>query len=225
MGFGCSRQDDGDIGTLKDALEGVADLSDTVAKILPAVTGRQNDFAVLVALGERATEYGETGVSLDHRAAGQKRVDDRIAGDMNLSPGHVLEIQHLGGASGRREMLVGNLGYDLAVHLFRPRLINIAAAQAGLDMRNRDPPVVSGERADHGAGRVALHDDPVRPNAVIDLADRQQQPGTQLIQRLVGFHDVEIEVWLDLAERENRIEEIAMLGGYANGGSAGFPER
>ena len=119
-------------------------------------------------------------------------------------------------------MLIGDLRDDLPVHLFRPRLLNVAASKACLDVRNRNAAIIGGERADHGAGRVALHDDPIWPSAVVDFADRQQKPRAQLVQRLIGSHDVEIEIRLDPGQGENRIKEIAMLRGHADRGAEIF---
>ena len=213
---GMDGQDQRDIGPLQDALEGVADLADAVAKVLAPMTGRQNDPASPVARGDFSAQRGEARIGLDPGPRGLQRVDDGVAGDEDLRLRDILEMQHLRRARRRGEMLVRDLGDDLAVHLFRPGFVDVAAAQARLDMRDGDAAVKGGERADHGAGRVALHDDAIGPGAVVDIAKRQQKPRGQFVERLVRLHDVEIEILRDLRQREDRVEQVAMLGRHAN---------
>ena len=209
-------QHEDDIRPFEDTLEGVADLVNAIAKVLAAVAGSEDDLATLVARRDARAEQREAGRRLDHCARGVKRVDDRIAGDEDLRPRHILEIEHLGGASGRREMLVGDLRDEPSVHLLRPWFVDIAAAQSRLDVRDGYAPIEGGQRADHGARGVALHDDAIRLGLIVDLSERHQQAGAELIQRLVRLHDVEIEVGLDPGQRKDRIEQIAMLCGYAD---------
>ncbi len=92
----------------------------------------------------------------------------------------------------------------------------IAAAQARLDMGDRDAAMMRGDRSGLGAGRVALDDDAVGPFGVQHLADAGQQPCGQRIERLAGPHEPEIDVRDDVGERKDLIEQFAMLAGHAD---------
>jgi hypothetical protein len=58
---------------------------------------------------------------------------------------------------------VRDTGDDAAVDLLGERREPVAAAQAGLDVRNRDVLVEGSERAAHRRRGVSLDDHPVRP--------------------------------------------------------------
>ena len=63
-----------------------------------------------------------------------------------------------GGGGSRCKQQVGD-GVDLAAELFGPRRARIKAAQASLDMRQREAAFLGRARAAERARRVALDDD------------------------------------------------------------------
>ena len=65
----------------------------------------------------------------------------------------------------------GDRADDLAVHLFRPRRINIVGTEAGFDVSHRNLVVEGSQSAGERRGRVALHDDPIGLKSVEDLSD------------------------------------------------------
>jgi len=60
-------------------------------------------------------------------------------------------------------------------------------------------------------GGIALNNDPGRPNVIQHLANFGEQPRAQMIERLIGRHDVEIEVGNDVRQLENLVEQLPML--------------
>ena len=113
-------------------------------------------------------------------------------------------------------MQIGDAGDEPAVHLLRPRRIDVAGAQAGFDMRHRDLVIKGGERAGEGRRRVALHDDPLGAPAVEHPGDpRQHRPG-QVGEILVRSHDVEVPIRLQLEQFEKLRQHLAMLSGDAD---------
>ncbi|MHC2639870.1 hypothetical protein ACVJGB_002738 [Bradyrhizobium liaoningense] len=103
-------------------------------------------------------------------------------------------------------MLVSDRTNDLAVHLFGPRRENVAAAQSRLDVRDRYTVIVGCQCARHGCRRVALDDDPGGLDFFQKLADLPEQPSRQMIQRLIGCHDVQVEVRDHLGQLQHLIK-------------------
>jgi hypothetical protein len=95
-------------------------------------------------------------------------------------------------------------------------VVDVAAAQAGLDVRDRDLAVVGGERAGQRGGGIALDHDPVGLFVVHDLPKPGQQRRGELVERLVGAHHSEIVVGNDRGHVEHLIEHAAMLAGHAD---------
>ena len=56
----------------------------------------------------------------------------------------------------------------------------------------------------------------MRAYLVKDLADLVQQACGELIERLIGSHHVEVEIWNDIGELQHLIQEMAVLGGGAD---------
>ena len=62
---------------------------------------------------------------------------------------------------------------------------------------------------------VTLKDHPVRRCPVERFAHREQDPGAELVQGLIFFHEVKIDIGGDIHELENLIQHLAMLGSNA----------
>ena len=216
VGIGMQGKHDGDVLALEDGLQRVGDAENTGAEVLAAMAGDEDDAPVVVGEADAVPAGGEARVGIDDSPRCEKGVDHRVSGDVDPPVRHVLGPQRVRGPGRGREMLVGDGADDLAVHLLRPRRVDVAAAQAGLDMRHRDAPVVGSQRAGHGGGGVALDDHPARAHPVEDLADVLQQAGGELVERLVGPHDVEVDVGNDVGELQHLVQHLAVLGGGAD---------
>src|SRR5262249_21614364 len=66
-------------------------------------------------------------------------------------------------------------------------------------------------------GSVALHDHSVRTYPIERLANSDEDTSTELVQRLIFFHQVKIDVRRDLHELEDLIQHLAMLSCDAHG--------
>src|SRR5207302_2320227 len=64
-------------------------------------------------------------------------------------------------------------------------------------------------------GRVSLHDDPVRPLVFDDGARARDELRRQTGQRLVRCHEVEVVVWHELEEVQDRGQHLAVLSSDA----------
>ncbi len=152
----------------------------------------------------------------DARGYPVERVDHRVAGDVDRGGIDVLALQRFGRGRGRRAVQRGDRADDLAVDLLGPGMMDIAAAQARLDVGDGDLAVVSGDRRGHRCGGVALDDDPVGPLLVHHLAERDEQRGRERIERLVGLHQVEVVIGHDPRDLEHLVEHRAVLRAHAN---------
>jgi hypothetical protein len=130
----------------------------------------------------------------------------------------VLGAQGFRRGFGGREVHVRDAGDDAAVHLLGPRVVDVAAAQSGLDMADRNLAVISGEARDHRGQCVAMHDHAVRLLGVQRRADAGDEPRGERIEALVLLHHVEVDVRHDPGDLQHLIEQAAMLRGDADAG-------
>jgi hypothetical protein len=75
-----------------------------------------------------------------------------------------------------------------------------------------DPPVEGRQRGRHGGRRVSLDEDPVGLLGGEDLVEGGQHPRGELAGRLVGPHQVEVDVRIDLEQTQDLIQHLAVLG-------------
>ena len=130
---------------------------------------------------------------------------------MHASSVDILAQQRGLAGGGGREVQAGDGADDLAVHLFGPRVIDIARTQASLDMVHRQLAVIGGQRARHGGGGVALDHHPRRLLGIHHPAQFHNQRGRERIKALVGAHQVEIVIGGDTGDFQNLIQHAAML--------------
>ena len=128
----------------------------------------------------------------------------------------ILAPQSCGGGFGGGEMQRRKAADDPAVHFLGPGMVDIAAAQPRLDMRDRDLAIVCRQRGAHRGGGIALHDDDIRLFRIEDLPDPGQQAGGERIERLVGLHQVEIVIGRHPGDVEHLVEHPAMLARHAH---------
>ena len=144
-------------------------------------------------------------------ASGEQRVDHRIAGDMDARGITAFLEQRIGSCLRGSEIHVGDAGDDAAVHFFRPGMVNVTAAQTGLDMGDGDFAIISGEAGDHGGQSIAMDDDAVGLFGIERLAQFDDQLRRQPVQRLVRHHHVQVDVRHDAGDRQHLIQQAAML--------------
>jgi hypothetical protein len=102
------------------------------------------------------------------------------------------------------------------VHLLRPRPVDVAGAQAGLDMADRDAVMERGQGRGHRRGGIAMHQHVVGADLRVERVKPFEQPGTQAIEGLVGHHDIEVMVGGDLEQRHHLVEHRPVLAGDAD---------
>ena len=130
---------------------------------------------------------------------------------------------------GRREVERGDPRDRLAVQLLRKRAQRQPCAQPGLDVHDRDPQVEGRDRrresrrgvaVDEGRDGEAVVEDRLtgrnrRAGGVEALAKEAVEPRDhrrdELVEGEAGVADLEVEVGRDLAERQDRIDEVAVL--------------
>ena len=215
IGVGVHREQDRHVIARGDAGEGVRDIVHAAAEIFAAVRGHQDDALARETLRDTVEPAGERRVCRELGARRVQRVDDGVAGDVDRRGRDILAAQRLGGGFGRREMLVGDRRDDAAVHFLGPGLVDVARAQARLDMADRHLAVICRERADHRCGGVALHDHPVGLFGIHHIAKPGQQPRGQAVERLARLHQIEVDVWAQIGDTEHLVEQPAMLRGDA----------
>ena len=145
-----------------------------------------------------------------------KSVDHRVAGDMYGGRVNVLAEQCVGSRLCWCEVQSGKAAHDLAVDLFGPGVVDVAATQAGFHVGDRYPAIVGGQGTGHRGGSVALHDDPIGPLVIKHPSDPGEQSGGQPVERLVGLHQIKIVVRRDARDLQHLIQHSAMLSGHAD---------
>ena len=200
------RKQHGNIAACGDPPDGAGDRRHAVAEIFPPMRGDQDDPPAGEPCGDPIETCGQFGIRGDLRTGPMQRVDDRVAGHVDRVRRDRLPAQRLGRRFGGREMQRGDGRDDPPVHLLRPGVVDIAGAQPGFDMRDRNLAIISGERAGHRGGGIALDDDHVGCLGVHHLAQPDQQARGKPVERLTRFHQVEVDVRGDVSDREDLIK-------------------
>ncbi len=186
-----------------------------VAEILAAVRGDEDQPLAGEALSDFVEPGGERRIGGDPGGGGVERVDHCVAGDMDRRRIHILAAQCLGSGFGGSEMLVGYRRDDPAIHFLGPGLIDVARTQSGLDVTDRDLPIICGERTDHRGGGIALDKHAIGLLGIEHPAEAGEQACSEVVERLARRHHVEIHIGHDSGDREHLIEQAAMLRGDA----------
>ena len=82
-------------------------------------------------------------------------------------------------------------------------------------MGDRHLTIVSRQGTHHRGRRVALHDHAIGTLGVHHLAKRGQQSRGQPVERLAGLHQVEVDVRLQICDRQHLIQQPAVLRRHA----------
>src|SRR6185312_13393844 len=83
-------------------------------------------------------------------------------------------------------------------------------------MRNRNLPVIAGQRGCHCGRCIALYDNLVWQFFINNGAKSEQHTCDQCIKRLPGLHNIQIKIWNDTADVEDLIEQVAVLSGHTD---------
>src|SRR5689334_15360487 len=116
-----------------------------------------------------------------------QRIDHGVSGYVDRRRVDVFASKRFGRGIGWGEVERGEAADDLAVDLFGPRMVDVAAPEARLDVGDRNLAVVGGERPGHRGGSVALDHHPIGPFFIEYFADAgEQRGGERSEERRVG---------------------------------------
>nr|BFE97269.1 hypothetical protein GCM10020185_78050 [Pseudomonas brassicacearum subsp. brassicacearum] len=154
----------------------------------------------------------QPGIVIDASGRQLQRVDHGVAGHQATAL-QTFAQQVVTRLFGRCEQQVGAEVDAAAVHFFRPRAVDVAGAQAGFHMADRDASMESGHRRDHGRSGIAVDQHPIRPGLFQHRVDGCVQRGSQGVERLVRRHHVEGEIGLEVEQIQDLLEHALMLAG------------
>src|SRR5882672_4698205 len=83
-------------------------------------------------------------------------------------------------------------------------------------MANRNAPVECGNARCEGRRRVAVHQDYVGSERIEDSVKPLKRAAGYAAGALRGAHEIEIEIWNDVEEREYLIEHLSVLCGHTH---------
>ena len=140
-----------------------------------------------------------------------QRVDDGVAGDHDSIRRHRFPQERPARVRRRRKVNRGGQRRDPAVHLFRKRIAQIVASQAGLHVRHRNSRVERRHRGRQHGGGVPLHDHEIGSRLGQNVAHPGEHAGRQAGQILRPIHHIQIEIRNDAEQRQRLIEHLAVL--------------
>ncbi len=205
------RKDQRHIAACGEAADGPGNRLHPFAEVLAAVAGDPDDALAGKSRLDIGQARGKLRFGLDPRNDPVQRVDHRISGDVDGRGIDILAPQRRRRSLRRRAMQRGDGADDLAVDLFGPRMVDVAAPQPRLDMADRDLAVVGGDRPGHRGGGIALHNDPVGPLLIHHPAKAGEQRRGEPVEGLVGLHQVEVMIGRDPRDLQHLVEHSAVL--------------
>ena len=208
---------------LAQVLHGSHHADETFSEVLTAMAGDEDKFLAAVKAGDVVAGgfehidllIGKSFVALEFIDHHVKRVDDRVAGDEDLSMGlFLLEVLL---AEGRRgEIVGGDATGNLSVHLLRPRAIDVVRPETCLNMAHRDLLVESGEGGGGAGGRVAMDQDHIGLALLKHVAHTGKHAGSHVVQVLPLLHDIQVIVRLYIEDAKYLIQHLPVLTGHAH---------
>src|SRR5215469_3840535 len=93
----------------------------------------------------------------------QQGIDPGIAGHHDPLVPDPLPQEIIARPSSRREVEIGYVTDQPAVHLLGPGCVDVVRTQTGLDVRHWKPVVKGSQRRGKSRSRVSLHDDAIGP--------------------------------------------------------------
>lgn len=196
--------------------QGQADAFEATTEVLSAVAGDQHHALVVAQHIERGIGGGTPVVLVQLVAHPQQGVDHRAAGDLDVLGRHAFADQVGVGVAGGGEVQVGEYAGQAPVGLLGPGLLQVAGAQAGLDVADGNVAVEGGQRGDEAGGGVAVDQDDIGLDLFIGLVELVQQVAGQAVEGLVLGHHLQVLVDLEAKGGENLFEHFAVLAGGAD---------
>src|SRR3546814_18191702 len=83
-------------------------------------------------------------------------------------------------------------------------------------MADRNLAEIGGKRRRHRRQRVAVDEYPVGPLGIETFTEPGDKAREQRVERLVGLHDVKVDVGDDARDMQHLVENLAMLRGHAD---------
>src|SRR3546814_7492943 len=83
-------------------------------------------------------------------------------------------------------------------------------------MAERNLAEIGGKRRRHRRQRVAVNEYPVGPLGIETFTEPGDKAREQRVERLVGLHDVKVDVGDDARDMQHLVENLAMLRGHAD---------
>lgn len=195
---------------LHHAADGAEHAVHGLAKVLAAMRRDEDEARALSPL-----ELG-MGIALAH--GGAKRVYAGVAGNPDLGLGLALAEQVLlAGLSGGEVVLAHDV-YRLAVELLGPGAVDVARAQAGLDVPHRDLQVEACECGGKAGRGVAVNQDHVGPLVLEDGPELEQHVARDVKQRLARLHDRQVVVGSHTEDAQHLVEHLAVLARHGHDG-------
>ncbi|MCY1404677.1 hypothetical protein D9M71_198920 [compost metagenome] len=143
----------------------------------------------------------------------QQGIDHGIAGHGHVLQRHTFVQQVVASLVGGREMQVGDDAGQAPVGFFGPRRLEVAGAQPGLDVGDRDLPVEGGEGGDETGGGVAMHQDDIRLVAVVAVIELAQQLFGKTVEGLALGHDLQVFIDAQAKGSQHLFEHFPVLAG------------
>ena len=198
------------------AADGIGNGLHPAAEVLAPVGGDADD----AFSGKARLQFGEAtcqrGIGGDLRGDPMQRINHRVAGDVDACRIDVLAQQRRLAHCRWRAVQRGDGADDLAVHLLWPRMVDIAGPEASFHVAHADLAVIGRQRAAHGRGGIALHHHPIGLFGIHHRAKAGDQPRRQLVEALVGLHQVKIVVRHHAGDVQHLVQHPAMLPAHAD---------
>ena len=208
---------------LAEVFHGGDHADEAVAKVLTTVAGDENELAAAVEPGDVVAGrlehprllVGQGGIAPEPVYHHVEGVDDGVAGDEDLTLSLFFQ-EVLFAERGGSEVVCGDAAGNLAVHLFRPGAVDVAGAQAGLNVADGDLLVEGGKGRGGAGGSVSMDKDHVGLYFLQDIAHAGEHAGGDVVEVLALFHYVEVVVRGDLEDAQHLVQHLAVLAGDAH---------
>ena len=195
---------------LHHATDGAEHAVHGLAQVLAAVRRNEDEAGAL-----RPVEL-RMGIALAH--GGAQGVDAGVSGDPDLRLGLALVQQVLLAGLRGGEVVLAHDVDCLAVELLRPGAVDIARAQARLDVAHGDLQVETCERSGEAGRGVAVDQDNVGPLVLEDGLELQQHVARHVEQRLARLHDRQVMVGSHVEDTQHLVEHLAVLARHGHDG-------
>ena len=208
--------------TTGNLADGTADVPEAFAEVLATVSGDKDvgTTAHLVTLGQEFGMYLflHARLVVDDVHCHQQGVDDCVSGNEYLSVGHALAQQVLPRLIGRSKVERSDAVGHLTVHLLGPGRQHVVRAQPCFHVSYGYLHVEGSQRSGHRGRGVAVNQYHVGTEVLQHVAQAQQHTRSDVVQVLIGRHDVQVVLGHDVEHFEHLIQHLAVLGSDANTG-------